>query len=133
MPQLRWIVGSYPLVAENATATCVSDEAPSDAHPADSTFYCESVARGEQAGKQKLRCCSVERGWLPEETTRSKNGLVGRTTRRPVLSRVRIVARGRAPGGVTLSWTGLSVRFVEKRLAYALRVLLFLLLGRQSN
>eukprot|EP00752_Nemacystus_decipiens_P018703 g16767.t1 len=43
---LRWIVGTYSVDAESAITTCVSDEEPSVAHPADATFYCDLTGTG---------------------------------------------------------------------------------------
>ena len=57
--QFRWIVGTFYTDAANTTVTCISDEAPSDAHPADATFYCKSDRRGNaevwQASEQATR------------------------------------------------------------------------------
>lgn len=52
-------MAAYSFAAEDATVTCVSDEAPSDAHPADSTFYCELAAGREHYGKQAALASSV--------------------------------------------------------------------------
>ncbi|CAM9631010.1 unnamed protein product [Ectocarpus sp. 6 AP-2014] len=42
----RWIVGTYAEDADDRTVTCVSDESPTTAHPADSTFSCDLTGTG---------------------------------------------------------------------------------------
>lgn len=52
--KLRWVVGTYAEASEDIVATCISEESPTEAHPADAVFVCELAAWSRAAGSCAL-------------------------------------------------------------------------------